>query len=78
MAPPIEPDFTLHRAARSTEIALLDASSASRLNLPIHHRELVRSAVRHLNVAQEELFKVANLPREKRPPKARQLSMETL
>lgn len=78
MGPQTDPDLTLHRAARSSEIALLDASSASRLNLPTHHRELVRSAVRHLAVAQEAMFKVAQLPRDKPAPKAKQLSMEVL
>lgn len=78
MRPQTDPDLTLHRAARACEDARLAARSASRLSLPTHHRGLVESAVRHLDVAQEALFKVANLPREKRPPKARQLSIEVL
>jgi len=73
-----DPDLTLHRAARACEDARLATGAASRLYLPVHHRQLIRSAVRHLDVAQEELFKVANLPRGKRAAKAKQLSMEVL
>ena len=76
--PHVEPDFTLHRAAHACEDARLAARSASRLNLPVHHRGLVHSAIRHLDVAQEALFKVAQLPRDKPAPKPKQLSMETL
>lgn len=70
MCPQTDPDLILHNAATSVAKACEDVRLASRLSLPVHHRELVRSAGRHVDVAQEAMFKVANLPRAKRPPKA--------
>lgn len=72
-----DPDLTLLRAARACQDACLAAGSLSRLTLPVEHRELARSAARHLDVAQEALFKIAHLPRPK-PPRQSQLSMEVL
>lgn len=71
-------DRELLEAASKCEDARLAARRAAKRPIPTHHRGLINSAVRHLDVAQEELFKCAGLPREKRAPKAPQLSMEVL
>ena len=71
-------DLALRNAALKTDEACTATRELSRQFLPIHDRGLVQSAVRHLDVAQESLFKVANLPREKPAAKSRQLSMEVL
>lgn len=71
-------DLTLHEAALKCDEARNAARRASRLRIPVHHRGLINSAVRHLDVAAEEMFKVAQLPRDRPAPKARQMSMERL